>query len=39
MHGEPPADGAGGQLRAADVFVADLGPRPAGRLLRGLRLP
>ena len=29
---------AGDDLRAADVFVADLRPRPGGRLLQGLRL-
>lgn len=33
-----PAGGAGGVLRAADVFVADLRPRPGGRLIQGARL-
>ncbi len=28
----------GGAVRAADVFVADLRPRPGGRLMQGLRL-
>ena len=32
-----PVDGGDG-LRAADVFVAELRPRPGGRWLQGLRL-
>jgi hypothetical protein len=33
-----PDAGAGDGLRAADVFVADLRPRPGGRLMQGVRL-
>ncbi len=33
-----PTGGAGDRLRAADVFVADLRPRPGGKLVRGVRL-
>ena len=33
-----PDGGAGDGLRAADVFVADLRPRPGGRLMQGVRL-
>jgi hypothetical protein len=32
------AGGAGNGIRAADVFVADLRPRPGGRLMQGVRL-
>ena len=38
MDAAPPEGGAGDDVRAADVFVADLRPRPGGRLLQGLRL-
>jgi hypothetical protein len=34
----PAAPGAGDGLRAADVFVADLRPRPGGRLRHRARL-
>jgi len=34
----PREGGAGDDVRAADVFVADLRPRPGGRLVQGLRL-
>ena len=37
MDAAPPEGGAD-DVRAADVFVADLLPRPGGRLLQGLRL-
>ncbi len=37
MDAAPPEGGAD-DVRAADVFVADLRPRPGGRLLQGLRL-
>jgi hypothetical protein len=33
-----PDGGTGDGLRAADVFVADLRPRPGGRLMQGVRL-
>jgi hypothetical protein len=38
MDAAPPDGGAGDGTRAADVFVADLRPRPGGRLLQGIRL-
>ena len=38
MDGALPTDGAGDGIRAADVFVADLRPRPGGRLMQGVRL-
>ena len=38
MDAAPQEGGAGDDLRAADVFVADLRPRPGGRLLQGVRL-
>jgi hypothetical protein len=38
MDAAPPDGGAGDGLRAADVFVADLRPRPGGRLMQGVRL-
>ena len=38
MDAAPPDGGAGAGLRAADVFVADLRPRPGGRLMQGVRL-
>ena len=38
MDAAPPDDGAGDGLRAADVFVADLRPRPGGRGTQGGRL-
>ncbi|SOD99263.1 hypothetical protein [Blastococcus haudaquaticus] len=38
MDRTPPDDRAGGDPRAADVFLADLRPRPGGRLLQGARL-
>jgi hypothetical protein len=34
----PSEGGAGDAVRAADVFVADLRPRPGGRLMQGVRL-
>jgi hypothetical protein len=34
---DPTGSGQGG-MRAADVFTADLRPRPGGRLLHGLRI-
>ena len=37
MDAAPPEGGAD-DVRAADVFVADLRPRPGGRLLQGVRL-
>lgn len=37
MDGTEPAD-RGDPSRAADLFVADLRPRPGGRLLQGARL-
>jgi hypothetical protein len=38
MDAATPEDGAGTGARAADVFVADLRPRPGGRLIQGARL-
>jgi hypothetical protein len=38
MDAAVPDGGAGDGTRAADVFVADLRPRPGGRLLQGVRL-
>ena len=38
MDAAPSEGGAGDAVRAADVFVADLRPRPSGRLMQGIRL-
>jgi hypothetical protein len=38
MDAAPPEGGAEDAIHAADVFVADLRPRPGGRLMQGVRL-
>ena len=38
MDAAPPTGGADDGIRAADVFVADLRPRPGGRLMQAVRL-
>lgn len=38
MDATPPTGAGEPEVRAADVFVADLRPRPGGRLMQGIRL-